>query len=306
MKHRIWGSSPTKLISFVLSLSLFIFLFVYLQGTVIGAAVRGSVGDGASYGNRGQAVAVENFIEPEELVISTLAANTKDSWSFYLGPREAWEVYLPVILNNYFTGKGFLEPEQPVNSTLATHTSARTITLSVAPGTMVDLVLSVIDEDGTVVVDNQNLSPAGEVETIANLSIAGEKTYEVLISTVQGEGTDYALMLLDQDSYNFVFRGTFFDNGSQNDSLPVDTDHFWFFNALSGESVSFTIAPVGDGDPYIELFDPNAERILVLDDYGAGEPESLENFTVLDSGLYGIRVGDFDFLPMDYQISVSK
>jgi hypothetical protein len=306
MKHRIWGSSPILIISTVLGLGLFLLLFVYSQGAVVSAAVPGSAGDGPSYGNRGQAVAVEKFIEPEELVISTLAANTTDSWSFYLGAREAWEVYLPVILNNYFTGKGFLEPEQPVNSILATHTSARTITLTVAPGTMVDLVLSVIDEDGTVVVDNQNLSPAGEVETIANLSIAGEKTYEVLISTVQGEGTDYALMLLDQDSYNFVFRGTFFDTGSQNDSLPEETDHFWFFNALGGNSVSFTIAPVGDGDAYVELFGPDGQRMLTLDENGAGEPESLENYTVLDSGLYGIRVGEFDFLPMDYQISVSK
>jgi hypothetical protein len=306
MKHRIYGSSLSIILSSILSLSLFLFLFVYLQGTVFGAAVPGSVRDGAPYRNREQAVAVEKFIEPEELVISTLAANTTDSWSFYLGDREAWEIYLPLILNNYFTGKGSLEPEQPVKSRLATHASASTLSLSVAPGTMVDIVLSVIDEDGTVLVDNQNLSPAGEVETIANLSIAGDKTYEVLISTVEGEGTDYALMLLDQDSYNFVFRGTFFDTGSRNDSVPQETDHFWFFNALGGDSVSFTIAPVGDGDPYIELYDPNAERILILDDYGAGEPESVENFPVLDSGLYSIRVGEFDFLPMDYQISVSK
>ena len=144
------------------------------------------------------------------------------------------------------------------------------------------------------------------METIADLSIAETGEYELLVQAVPGQATDYALMLLDQDSYRLVLRGTFQDNDSRDDSLPAKVDHFWFFNALGDETVSFTVSPDSSGDLYVELFGPKGTRLLTLDDNGEGEPESLENYHLLSDGLYGIRVGEFDFTAMDYQITISR
>ena len=113
-------------------------------------------------------------------------------------------------------------------------------------------------------------------------------------------------MLLDQESYNFVLRGTFFENGSRNDVLAADMDHFWFFNAGEGDRLSLTVTPDLDSDPYIELYNPAADRILTLDETLEGEAESLEDYPLEESGLYSIRIGEFYFLPMTYQIDLSK
>ena len=266
-------------------LGLLIFVFAYSQSALARSAVTGSRGNGAlEQAPRAEAeteilylplifnnfdpARTFKFFEVDDLVISTLNAETDGHWFIYL-------------------------------------TGGDTITLSAAPGMMVDIILSVFDEDGIALVDNQNLSPAGEVETIGGFTIPETGRFEVVVGTAQGDETDYALMLLDQDSYPFVLQGTFFENGSKNGSLPLDTDNFWFFNAQSGQHLSFTVTPSDEGDPYVELYNPAVQRLLVIDDNLDGEPESLENYTLLDSGLYAIRIGEFNFLTMDYQITLS-
>jgi hypothetical protein len=180
------------------------------------------------------------------------------------------------------------------------------ITITVAPGSSADIVLSVLDSDGVSLVSEQNLAAAGEVETVTDLNITDPGIHDLLIRTVQGTQTDYALMFMDADSYSFIFRGTLPENTTRSDALLADNDHFWFFTAQGGESVSFSITPESGKDPYIELYDPGGARMLTIDDSGVGEVESMDNYTLLDSGIYGIRVAEFDFLPMSYQIVLTK
>jgi hypothetical protein len=222
-------------------------------------------------------------------------------------------VYVPLILNNYPpASKGNLDVENLYISSLPADTvdhwtmdllAGDSVTITVAPGNPVDILLTLLDSSGPL--HQQNLSPTGEVETIVDLDIAKAGTYELLVQSVNGQATDYALLFLDQDSYSFVFRGTLQDGDTRTDSLPADVDYFWFFNGLAGQAASFTITPDGSGDPYIELYDPEGARILTLDDTAIGETESLENYMLLDSGLYSIRVAEFDFQEMDYQIALS-
>lgn len=294
MKQRIEGSSPKKLTGCILSLGHFIFLFFYLQGAVIGAAIPDSPGEYFLHTSGGETATAEKLSE---------------------------KAYLPAVFNRVpiktfpSVSKGILGPEDLIISSLAIDTADRwtmnlntndRVTITVAPGKPVDLALSVIDSEGKVLVNQQNLGQTGEVETIVDLSLTSKGMHELLVQTVDGEQTDYALMLMNQESYKFVFRGTFFDNDSRNDLLPEDTDHFWFFNALSGDSLSFEVTPNDNGDPYIELYDPNGSRLLTIDENDDGEAESLKNYPLLDGGMYGIRVAEFNFLPMEYQISLSR
>ena len=113
-------------------------------------------------------------------------------------------------------------------------------------------------------------------------------------------------MFMDADSYSFIFRGRLLENSSRSDALAENNDHFWFFDVQGGESVSFSITPESGKDPYIELYDPAGARMLTIDDTEGGEVESLDSYTLLDSGMYGIRVAEFEFLPMSYQIVLTK
>lgn len=180
------------------------------------------------------------------------------------------------------------------------------ITVSVAPAATANIVLSVLDPGGAALVSTQNQAPIGEAETITNLQITNPGIYRVLVTTSPAAATDYALMVMDSSSYSFDLRGTLRTNTVRSDSLAANHDHFWFFTAESGQSLSFTVTPQGPEDPYVELYDPGGARILTIDNTSGGDAEALEDYTLLASGMYGIRVAEFDFQPMSYQIVLSR
>jgi hypothetical protein len=209
--------------------------------------------------------------------------------------------------------KGELNPEDLVISNLGAGTTDRwtldlaagaPITITVAPATSSNVILSLFDSNNVALVNEQNAGAVGAPETMTNINISNPGIYTVQIRTLEGSQTDYAVMFMDDESYSFIFKGRLVENAPQSAIVEADTDHFWFFSADSSESVSFTVTPNDAGDPYIELYDPKGSRILVLDDTGEGEVESLTNYTLLDSGMYGIRVAEFDFQPMSYTVKL--
>ena len=211
----------------------------------------------------------QGSIDFEDLVMATLDAGTTHSWSLDLAANSA-------------------------------------ITLTVAPASTANIVLSVLGPDGVALVNAQNQASIGEVETITNFQIDDPGIYRLEIATSPTATTDYALMAMDNDSYSFDFRGTLLTNTPRNDALAPNHDHFWFFTGANGQSLTFSVAPQDSGDPYIELYDPQGARILTVDNTGEGDAETLESYTLLDSGMYGIRVAEFDFRAMSYQIALSS
>jgi hypothetical protein len=222
-------------------------------------------------------------------------------------------VYLPAVFDNFSQDiKGILFAEDLRISSLAADTADRwtiellagdTITITAAPGNSADIELSLFDSGGLVY--EQNLSPAGEVVTIADLDIVESGEYELRVQSANGQAANYALMLMDQDSYSFIFQGTLHDGDVRDGFLPEEVDDFWFFNALAGQNLSFTVTTDSNSDAYIEIYDPTGKIMLTIDDTGEGEAESLANYTLPESGFYSIRVGEFDFREMDYQITIS-
>jgi hypothetical protein len=179
-----------------------------------------------------------------------------------------------------------------------------TITITVAPATMNDIILSLFDSNNVALVNEQNFFTAGMPETITNVDISDPGIHTIQVRTANGNQTDYAIMFMDSDSYTFIFKGLLDKNTAKSGNVDADTDHFWFFNATNSDSVSFVVTPNNAGDPYIELYNPDGERILTIDDTGEGEAETLDNYTLLDGGMYGIRVAEFDFQPMAYSIEL--
>lgn len=184
--------------------------------------------------------------------------------------------------------------------------AAEAITITVAPSSGANIVLSVFSDSGQVLVDKQDQAAAGEVETITNLNVLDIDSVRVQIATDPQQQTDYALMALADDSYNFSFMGSLDWGMQRSDSLGMDHDHFWFFNATDGDSITMQVRPSGNEDPYVELYGPDGALLQTVDDTGSGEAEELSNFSILASGMYAVRVGEFDFEPMSYQIVVDN
>jgi hypothetical protein len=74
----------------------------------------------------------------------------------------------------------------------------------------------------------------------------------------------------------------------------------------AGNKINIRVTPSSQADPYLELYDPRGSRVLTIDDTGTGETESLEDYEALSDGMYGIRVGEFDFATMTYQILLTQ
>jgi hypothetical protein len=212
---------------------------------------------------------LEGDIEFEDLVISGLDAGEVHAWNLPLEGMEA-------------------------------------ITITVAPGGAANLTLSVIDDSGQVLVDQQNTAGAGRTETIEDLSVGEAVSVRIQVAADPPEATSYALMAMAADSYNFTFMGTLESGIQRSDSLDADNDHFWFFNASDGDTIDMVVTPGSEEDPYVELYGPDGSRLQTIDNTGSGEAEQLNSYSILATGLYAIRVGEFDFLPMNYTIIVNQ
>jgi hypothetical protein len=230
---------------------------------------RGTASPGATVTPSDQDPNLKGHLDYEDLVMSSLQSGAVDSWTITID-------------------------------------SSDFLTVTVAPASSANMILSVLDASGQIIVDRQNQSPAGEVETIANLSLMEPGSYQIHIATDPAEQTNYALMVMDSRSYSFDFRGTLIPGAQRTDSLPEDNDHFWFFSASDSETINLRVTPYEDADAYVELYGPDGSRLLTLDDNDSGEAEILDNHSILATGMYGIRVGEFDFAAMSYQIILNK
>ena len=193
----------------------------------------------------------------------------------------------------------------PDQWTLAVDTTD-SITITIAPVSNANLTISIIDENGTKIVDAQNESSAGEVETITALNISTPGLYEIYIDAEPAVETHYALMAMNSDSYSFNFMGTLVPSSPKNDSLVPDNDHFWFFPMSVGQKINLRVTPNSQADPYLELYDPQGSRVLTIDNSGTGETEVLESYEALINGMFSIRVGEFDFAAMSYEILLTQ
>lgn len=207
--------------------------------------------------------------------------------------------------------KGFVEYEElsinhlgsgQVDHWSVTVTSSENITITVAPAAVTNILLTVVDESDTRLVENYDNAPAGEVETIVGLPVDSAGPLEIQVFSNTPISSDYALMVMDESSYKFHFRGTLDPGAMESDALAEESDHFWFFSAAEGDSLSMQVTPNDSGDAYVELYGPGASRLLTIDNKGNGEAEVLDNYPIADTGMYSIRVGEFDFAAMNYSI----
>lgn len=183
-------------------------------------------------------------------------------------------------------------------------TAGDTITMYAAAVTA-DLILTLYDPGGTLLTQ-QNGTSSGQPERLTQI-LPSTGLYQVQISSVGQIATDYAFIFGYQNSYPFVLRGTLtYGGNAANISLLAENDHFWHFMGTAGDHIRLQLTPVGNADLFMKLYDPAAEDITgFIDEQGAGEVE-IFTFTLPDTGLYSVRVGEFEYLAAEYTLSLSE
>ena len=178
------------------------------------------------------------------------------------------------------------------------------VTIAVAGEPGLDLVITVLDEFGSQASASDN-QPAGKIERIENLSLA-QGNYTLQVRGKNGQSGSYMIMLLLTESYTYSFKDVIIYGQTVSGATGEENDHFWLFYGETGDVITIMAAPNGSGDLFLELYDPNAESVSgYVDDGLEGEPEILTGFTLTNTGLFAIQVGEYDFNPMTYQLVVT-
>jgi hypothetical protein len=87
--------------------------------------------------------------------------------------------------------------------------------------------------------------------------------------------------------------------------MQEDNDHFWHVYGTAGETVTIRVTPSDSSDLFIRLFGPNDTLLVDFhDETGDGEVEEILSFTLPETGIYSILVGEFNFGRSDYSIEL--
>jgi hypothetical protein len=182
-------------------------------------------------------------------------------------------------------------------------TASEAITVS-AVSADADLIITLLNPSGQQISETNNFA-AGQVELLQNFTLSDEGEYKIRIRTSNGGATDYAIMITSSESYTFVFRGVLQYGDLEQATSKAKNDHFWHFYGQEDDVITINLTPQGSSDLFMELYGPDAERISqFIDDGNPGEAESLADFTLPATGIYSIRIGEYDFQPTTYQIEL--
>ncbi len=200
---------------------------------------------------------------------------------------------------------GLLESNE-IHSYLFSVEAASPISVTVIGMPDADVVVSIYNMADELI-SEQNNAPAGELEQLIGLRLPSPGDYWVQVHITNNIPSHYLLMLLTPESYTFRFQEMITIGDTVTASLDAGTDHFWFFAGNAGESVTVTGSPSDGGDLFLELYDTEAENASGFIDAGiAGTPETISDYVLPTTGVYGIRIGEYSFLALNYQLTLTR
>lgn len=170
-----------------------------------------------------------------------------------------------------------------------------------------NISLDLVAPDGTVVV-KANEAGAGQPETITYNTPNPTGEYQIVVSGDGGTSGAYLLLLFDSNSEPVVeIQNTIVYGSGGSGSLPEGVDHFWNFEGEAGDVITIEVSPNStEGDLVFYLIGPDGIELEFIDDTGVGGTETLAAYTLPETGLYSIGIGEYDFAEIDYTLTLTQ
>jgi hypothetical protein len=185
-------------------------------------------------------------------------------------------------------------------------TSTKQLTVSLASDFLLDLSVSIMDAGGRVIAQ-QNAAINGEPEILSGVTLMDPGIYDILVSSPSGEPGNYAILISDDESYPYIFQGTLLIDDAGNAVIAHDSDHFWHFTGTAGPAISISVIPTGDADFFLNLFGTDGVSLIRFhDETASGESEQIISFILPESGIYSLRIGEFNFGSGEYEIFLTE
>ncbi len=184
------------------------------------------------------------------------------------------------------------------------------ISISVAPVSSLDISVDLVSPDGaTIVSRNQGIN--GQIENINQQSLTMSGTFKIIVRSTGNSVGDYALVInTDGSQPFFVFRGNIAYGEIKNGTALADVDDLWNFQGTAGDVVTIQVSATGNKDLILYLQDPDSVEVDFADGSTSSAPpddeEIISQYTLSQSGLYTIGVGEVDFEAFGYSLTLSK
>ena len=185
-------------------------------------------------------------------------------------------------------------------------TATQAIDVQVIPDAGLELIATVMDRQGQVLSAETSAGP-GQKVTLPAVVLPEAGEYAILVTSLQDGAGNYAILLSAEDTYDFLFQGNLVDGLAVSGDLAVESDHFYFFSGTAGETVDITATPLGQADLFLRLFDPQGSALITFhDESAAGEEERIVAYSLPETGLYAVLVGEQAFAGGAYQVLMER
>ena len=184
------------------------------------------------------------------------------------------------------------------------------VTIGVAPVPDLDVSVELTDPNGNVLV-TQNQAGSGGTENINQRTLNMSGVYEITVQAVGNGSGEYALVLQNTESVPFmIFQGNMSYGDSRSNTATTDIDDQWNFQGTAGEVVTIRAVAMGSEDLVLYLNDPDALEVEFSDDDTTTGPpndeELISRYTLMKTGMYTIGVGEGDFNPYGYTLTLVR
>ncbi|MBP6016659.1 MAG: hypothetical protein KA586_08055 [Candidatus Promineofilum sp.] len=174
----------------------------------------------------------------------------------------------------------------------------------VEPGVQTfDAILELYGPDGTQLIAlDEGFS--GDPELISDFELPAAGEYVIVVRSFSPQGGPYTVSLDEGDRpiENFYDAGDLLYGSVHQESLQRQEAQAWFLQGKAGDHILIRVTPLeGDLDLNVWLLDDHIERIAAVDEFVAGEPETIE-LTLSADGQYIVLVRDFNGQPGPYEI----
>lgn len=173
---------------------------------------------------------------------------------------------------------------------------ARYATISLSPDDTdpnLDLAMTVINPSGQTI-SRSDSGYAGDTEIISDLLLTENGRYLIEVSEFFNGSGRYILSLSLDEEPRFSGAGKIRSGQGIQSELPVNAQHVWTFSGTAGQLVSIVLAPTDNKmDAILNLYGPDGQRLVALDEGFSGDPELISGFELAVSGTYSILVSSF-------------
>jgi hypothetical protein len=178
------------------------------------------------------------------------------------------------------------------------------ISIVIEPGSQTfDAILELYGPDGQLLVAlDEGFS--GDPEVVSGFELPGSGEYAILVRSFSPQGGPYTVSLDEggQEIANFYDAGDLVYGDVHQESLQRQEVHAWFLQGKAGDHILARVTPLSANlDLDVWLLDKNVERIAAVDEFAAGEPETIE-LALSEDGQYIVLIRDFNGEPGDYEI----